>query len=150
MYVAIAIVEKLHMLGTSIFSFYSVYIFYVKQSHRLYWDHTESHRLQTWCWRLVSVTTWAIKPEKQTVTKKRKAKVRRLKVLFWLGFFCRICSMLVSYWRSWLMGVGSVFLPVTGWTDVREDGWIMDDRWMDGWMFSHFSSNQPTFFCLLN
>lgn len=44
---AIVVSEKLHMLGTSIFSFYSVYIyFYGKQSYRLYCDHIESHCLQ--------------------------------------------------------------------------------------------------------
>lgn len=44
---AIVVSEKLHILGTSIFSFYSVYIyFYGKQFYRLYCDHIESHCLQ--------------------------------------------------------------------------------------------------------
>lgn len=46
--VSIVVFKKLHMFGTSIFSFYSVYIyFYGKQSYRLYCDHIESHCLQS-------------------------------------------------------------------------------------------------------
>lgn len=45
--VSIVVFKKLHMFGTSVFSFYSVYIyFYGKQSYRLYCDHIESHCLQ--------------------------------------------------------------------------------------------------------